>query len=408
MRRWIWQDPNWPRLTWQADALAPLLREVTRAQGALLGRAQGSEPELRTSFTLDALLQNIVNSSAIEGESLNVGSVRSSIARRLGLSEAGNAPPEARSEGLAQIMWDATHQLDTPLDSARLLQWHRWLFAGEESETGSALHRPIRIGDWRGPDPMQVVSGRLDRPTVHFEAPPREGLEAQIENFIAWFNASRSDATLDPLLRAAIAHFWFVTLHPFDDGNGRLTRALTDLALAQGERQSIRFYAMSVAILAERRSYYAQLETAQKMQAAENPLDLTPWLQWFLHTLLAAIHTASAQIDRILAKSRFWREPRAQGLSPEQIKVLNRLLDGDQAERGGFEHGINASQYQAVAKVSKATATRHLADLVARGCLVKLPGGGRSTRYQMQWLQHSPQDTAAMPAPNTSRKIHEQ
>ncbi len=393
MLRWIWQAPNWPRFTWQADALAPLLRQVTLAQGALLGRAQGSEPELRTSFTLDALLQNIINSSAIEGESLNVGSVRSSIARRLGAAEGYEAPPDARSEGLAQIMWEATSALDEPLTEARLLQWHAWLFAGELADNSGFLGRKIRVGGWRGPDAMQVVSGRIDRPTVHFEAPPREGLEERIAEFLAWFNASRADATLDPLLRAAIAHFWFVTLHPFDDGNGRLTRALTDLALAQGERQSIRFYAMSVAILAERKAYYAQLEAAQKMQASADPLDLTPWLSWFLHTLLAAMNTASAQIDRVLAKSRFWREPRAQGLSTEQTKVLNRLLDGDQTHtggRGGFEQGINAGQYQAVAKVSKATATRHLADLVARGCLVKLPGGGRSTRYQILWPSDSP------------------
>lgn len=381
MPRWIWQHSDWPHFTWQADALAPLLRQVTLAQGALLGRTQGSEPALRTEFTLDALLQNIVNSSAIEGETLNVGSVRSSIARRLGLAEGNENPPEARSEGLAQIMWDATTQLDAPLSEARLLQWHAWLFAGDNGFLG----RKIRIGGWRGPDAMQVVSGRIDRPTVHFEAPPREGLEARITGFVEWFNASRSDASLDPLLRAALAHFWFVTLHPFDDGNGRLTRALTDLALAQGEQQSIRFYAMSVAILAERKAYYAQLEAAQKMQATAAPLDLTPWLSWFLTTLLTAIQSASAQINRVLGKSRFWQQHRAQGLSAEQVKVLNRLLDGDQPDRGGFEHGISAAQYQAVAKVSKATATRHLADLLARGCLVKLPGGGRSTRYQIQW-----------------------
>lgn len=383
MPRWIWQHPAWPRFTWQADKLAPLLREVTLAQGALLGRAQGSEPELRSNFTLDALLQNIIDSSAIEGETLNVGSVRSSLARRLGLSDGDTAPPEARSEGFAQIMWDATVKLDTPLTEARLLQWHAWLFAGDDGFLG----RKIRIGEWRGPDTMQVVSGRVDRPVVHFEAPPREGLETRIAEFIAWFNASRSEAALDPLLRAAVAHFWFVTLHPFDDGNGRLTRALTDLALAQGERRSIRFYAMSAAILAERKAYYAQLETAQKMRAAEDPLDLTPWMAWFLRILLTAIENASTQIDRVLAKGRFWREPRAQGLSAEQVKVLNRLLDGDQPGSGGFEAGINASQYQAVAKVSKATATRHLADLVARGCLVKLPGGGRSTRYRIAWPQ---------------------
>jgi Fic family protein len=379
MPRWIWQHADWPHFTWQANTLAPLLRQITLAQGALLGRAQGAG--LDEGFTLDAMLQNIINSSAIEGETLNVGSVRSSIARRLGLAEGSNAPREARSEGLAEIMWDVTGNLEMPLDEARLLQWHAWLFAGNEDFLG---HK-IRIGDWRGPDTMQVVSGRLDRPTVHFEAPPRDGLEGRIGEFIAWFNASRSDTALDPLLRAAIAHFWFITLHPFDDGNGRLARALTDLALAQGEHRSIRFYAMSAAILAERKAYYYELETAQAIQAADSPLEITPWLVWFLRTLLTAVETAAARIDRVLAKSRFWREPRAQGLSAEQIKVLNRLLDGDQAERAGFAHGISASQYQAVAKVAKATATRHLADLVARGCLIKLPGGGRSTRYQIFW-----------------------
>ena len=381
MPRWIWQHLDWPHFFWQAEVLAPLLRQVTLAQGALLGRAQGSEPVLNSEFTLDALLQNIVNSSRIEGEALNVGSVRSSMARRLGLSDASNDAVDARSEGLAQMMLDATANFDAPLTEARLQQWHAWLFAGDDDLLG----QKIRIGEWRGPDVMQVVSGRLDRQTIHFEAPPREGLEARLAEFVAWFNASRSDAALDPLLRAALAHFWFVTLHPFDDGNGRITRALTDLTLAQGEHQSIRFYAMSVAILADRKDYYAQLEAAQKMTASSNPLDLTPWLIWFLNTLLNAIQAATAQIDQVLGKSRFWRQAHAQNLSPEQTKVLNRLLDGDQPDRSGFTQGISAAQYQAVANVSKATATRHLADLVARGCLLKLPGGGRSTRYQIQW-----------------------
>ena len=273
-------------------------------------------------------------------------------------------------------MWDATANLDTPLTKARLRQWHTWLFAGHDDFPG----RKLRIGAWRGRDPMQVVSGRGDRPTVHFEAPPRDGLDARIADFIAWFNATRGDATLDPLLRAGITHFWFVTLHPFDDGNGRITRALTDLALAQGEHQSIRFHAMSVAILADRKGYYAQLEAAQKMQASENAMDLTPWLRWFLLTLLRAIETAAAQIDRVLDKSRYWQKHRTLGLSPEQTKVLDRMLDGD------FTHGISATQYGTVAKVSKATATRHLADLIAKGCLERLPGGGRSTRYRIPKL----------------------
>lgn len=379
MHRWIWQHPDWPHFGWQAETLAPLLRQTAIAQGRLLGRTRTGDEALQAEFSLDALLQNIVNSGAIEGERLNVESVRSSLARRLGL-EAGSAQPEARSEGLARIMWDATTNLDAPLTEARLLQWHSWLFAGDDGFLG----QKIRIGDWRGNESMQVVSGRIDRPTVHFEAPPRDGLEARIAEFVAWFNASRSDARLDPLLRAAIAHFWFVTLHPFDDGNGRITRALTDLALAQGEQQSIRFYAMSVAILADRKGYYQHLENGQKLPSTA-AIDLTPWLNWFLNTLQRAIADAEAQIDHILGKGRFWQQHHQHGLSPEQIKVLNRLLDGDQAERGGFAQGISAAQYQAVAKVSKATATRHLADLLAKGCLLKLPSGGRNTRYQILW-----------------------
>ena len=381
MPHWIWQHPRWPHFGWQAATLAPLLRRITHAQGALLGRAHGSAPVVQAEFSLDALLQNIVNSSAIEGESLNVESVRSSLARRLGLQAGANVPPDARSEGLARILWDATTNLAAPLDKARLLHWHAWLFAGDNGFLG----RKFRIGAWRGPQPMQVVSGRIDRPTVHFEAPPSKGLESRIAEFLAWFNASRRDAALDPLLRAAIAHFWFVTLHPFDDGNGRIARTLADLALAQGEQQSIRFYAMSVAILADRKGYYQQLESAQKMASPDQPLDITPWLHWFLITLQQAIAGAQTQIDRVLGKSRFWLLHRQQSLGKEQIKVLNRLLDGDQAERGGFAQGISAAQYLAVTKVSKATATRHLADLVAKGCLTKLPGGGRSTRYQILW-----------------------
>ena len=302
MPQWIWQHPRWPRFDWQAEALAPLLRQITLTQGALLGRVRGADPALQGEFSLDALLRNIVNSGAIEGERLNVESVRSSLARRLGLQASVTVAPEDRSEGLARIMWDATTNLDARLTQARLLQWHQWLFAGDDGFLG----RKIRIGAWRGAEAMQVVSGRIDRPTVHFEAPPRKGLESRIAEFIAWFNASRSEPGLDPLLRSAIAHFWFVTLHPFDDGNGRIARALTDLALAQGQPGSIRFYAMSVSILADRKGYYRQLESAQKIASTEQSLDLTPWLRWFLVTLQDAVSSALAQIDSVLGKSRFW------------------------------------------------------------------------------------------------------
>lgn len=371
---WIWQQPDWPDFNWQAERLAPLLRECVQMQGRLLGMAGSVGDSMSAQSELDALLQNIVTSSAIEGEQLNVGSVRSSLARRLGLEWIDRDSVSQRSEGLAQLMLDATHGFDEPLTLARLLEWHTWLFPAEEAMFSA---RPILIGTLRGDEPMQVVSGRLDRPTVHFEAPPRQGLEQQIERFLSWFEASRDQVSLDPLLRAGIAHFWFVTLHPFDDGNGRLTRTITDLALAQGEAQAIRFYAMSASILEDRAGYYRILESSQKAT-----LDITEWLTWFLQTLLRSLQQAITRIDSVLGKTRFWQAHRESDLSAEQIKVLNRLLDG--GERG-FEQGLSAGQYQAVAKVSKATATRHLAELLDKGCLQRLPGGGRSTRYKINY-----------------------
>jgi len=370
--RWIWQQPGWPKFQWRAKALAPLLRSCQQAQGRLLGMAGAIAGDAQAARELDTLLQNIITSSAIEGEQLNVASVRSSLARRLGVTPGERAATTPRSEGLAELMLDATQHYDQPLDTRRLFHWHAWLFAQQDS----LLARPIRVGALRGNEPMQVVSGRIDRPTVHFEAPPRLGLEAQLDAFLEWFNGSRGDAALDPLLRAGLAHFWFVTLHPFDDGNGRLTRAITDLALAQAEHQAIRLYTMSASILADRAGYYRVLETSQK-----SGLDVTAWLQWFLLTLQHSLDEALQRIDRVLAKARFWQQHPQHELLAEQVKVLNRLLDG--GERG-FEQGISAAKYQAVAKVSKATATRHLADLVAKGYLERLPGSGRSTRYQVK------------------------
>lgn len=371
---WIWQQPDWPDFNWQAERLAPMLRECVQTQGRLLGMAGSVGDSMSAQSELDALLQNIVTSSAIEGEQLNVGSVRSSLARRLGLEWVDRDSVSQRSEGLAQLMLDATHGFDEPLTLARLLEWHTWLFPAEEAMFSA---RPILVGTLRGDEPMQVVSGRLDRPTVHFEAPPRQRLEQQIERFLSWFEASRDQVSLDPLLRAGIAHFWFVTLHPFDDGNGRLTRTITDLALAQGEAQAIRFYAMSASILEDRAGYHRILESSQKAT-----LDITEWLTWFLQTLLRSLQQAITRIDSVLGKTRFWQAHRESDLSAEQIKVLNRLLDG--GERG-FERSLNAGQYQAVAKVSKATATRHLAELLDKGCLQRLPGGGRSTRYKINY-----------------------
>ena len=371
---WIWLQPDWPNLNWQAERLAPLLRECVQAHGRLMGMASSVGSSLNAQSELDALLQNIVTSSAIEGETLNVGSVRSSLARRLGLEQLDGDHVSQISEGLAQLMLDATQHAAQPLTLERLLRWHEWLFPAPESDLAA---RPIHVGALRGDEPMQVVSGRLHNPTVHFEAPPRLGLQQQLDTFLAWFEASQHQDGLDPLLRAGIAHFWFVTLHPFDDGNGRLTRTLTDLALAQGEAQAVRFHAMSASILEDRAGYYRVLESSQK-----STTDITEWLEWFLKTLLRSLQQAMIRIESVLGKARFWQAHRWSALKAEQTNVLNRLLDG--GERG-FEQGISAAQYQAVAKVSKATATRHLAELMEKGCLRRLPGGGRSTRYQISY-----------------------
>lgn len=370
---WIWQHPDWPDFSWQVADVQPRLQRCWRSLGILLGRSGALVPagdqKTEERAALDTLLQNIVTSSAIEGERLNVASVRSSLARRLGVDVA-NGQPSPRAEGLAELMLDATLNPDTVLDAERLFQWHRWLFPDAEASLTT-----LRPGQWRGVEPMQVVSGRIDRPRVHFEAPPRAGLENEIDQFLAWFESSRHDAALDPLVRAGLAHFWFVTLHPFEDGNGRIARAIADLALAQADQQSIRLYAMSVAILERRADYYRCLEESQR-----GTTDLTAWLVWFLDTLEATLLSVLDQVERTLGKARFWQRFGMAELLPEQVKVLNRLLDG--GERG-FEHGISSSQYQKVAKVSKATATRHLAGLVEKGCLERLPGGGRSTRYQI-------------------------
>jgi len=374
---------------WKADELAVDLRECQQAYGQVLGMAGAVGGDTQCEQALNALLSSIVTSSEIEGEHLDVGSVRSSLARHLGMVDAAPRRATARSEGLAALTLDATGHAQQPMDLARLMRWHHWLFSDEED---ALLTTRIQIGQLRGDAPMQVVSGRIDRPRVHFEAPPRQGLESQLDAFLDWFNSSRQDATLDPLLRAGIAHLWFVTLHPFDDGNGRLTRALTDLALAQSQPQAIRFHALSAAILADRNGYYLSLETTQK-----GGLDITAWLHWFLETLHTSLTQAVQRIDKVLTKTRYWQAHREHPLSGEQTKVLNRLLDG--GERG-FAQGISASHYQAVTKVSKATATRHLADLLEKG-LRRLPGGGRSTRYELNW----PASDASLPALTASMEV---
>lgn len=366
MPQWIWQQVDWPHFYWDQDSIANQLASAHRAVGFINGRYQDS-PHLG-QHVLDALLMNLLSSSAIENERLNAQSVRSSLARRLGISEEQPYPQSERSEGLANMMMDMLEQPQQDLSLERLLQWHSWLFPSL-----GIFNADLKVGSLRGDEPMQVVSGRLDQPNIHFEAPPRQGLEQRLNDFIVWFNHSRSSKELDFIIRAAIVHLWFVTLHPFEDGNGRLTRTLTDLALTQMDEQSIRLYAMSSSILARRPEYYRILEQTQK-----GSLDITPWLSWFLECLLESLQQVHTKIHLSQHRALFWQKYAHLQLRPEQVKVLNRLLEGGE---GHFPEGISASQYQKVAKVSKATATRHLAELLEKGCLIKSTAGGRNTRY---------------------------
>lgn len=386
LQRWIWQQVDWPQFTWDDKVLAESLREVTQLQGKLLGKIDAVVGENCSVSELDAQLQNIVQSSAIEGENLNVESVRSSLAKRLGVNNAGLSDGTAQTEGLADLLLDATKNHQQPLTLDRLYQWHCYLFTAPAE--GEFRLEQIRVGALRDENVMQVVSGPLQKRTVHFEAPPKTaadensvGLEEQLNTFLHWLQASRADKTLDPILRAAQAHLWFVTLHPFDDGNGRLARTIGDYALAQAEDQSIRFYAMAASIMEKRKDYYRMLEITQK-----GDLCITEWMLWFLDTLKHSLEAALNRIDFVLQKSRFWQRHSQDDLNAQQIKVLNRLLDaGHPHNGGGFQGNLNAKKYMGIAGVAKATATRHLAHLLEKNCLIKCAGGGRSTRYDINW-----------------------
>jgi len=364
---YIWQQDKWPRFRWDTAALKPRLDAVRLSQGRLLGRTESVAGGADLEMEMDTLIQNAIRTSEIEGEHLDASAARSSVARQLGLDCAGMpSKPTDQSEALVALLLEATHETAQKLTRERLCQWQALLFP-----EGPGPLSKVRVGQLRGEQVMQVVSGRIDRPRVHFEAPPRSRLETELDDFLDWFN--HPPAGLDPLLRAGVAHLWLITLHPFDDGNGRVTRAVTDRALAQAERQSIRFYSLSAAIMTRRQAYYDHLERAQ-----QGNLDITEWLGWFLEVLQEALQQSLKRVTRVLEKSRFWQRHATTVLNQRQIKVLNRLLD---TAGEAFEQGINAAKYRSLARVSKATSTRDLADLLEKGCLRRLPGGGRSTRY---------------------------
>jgi len=362
---YIWERAEWPALTWDNVSLSPLLARVSREQGRLLGSMEALGFNLRREAHLRTLTDDVVKSSEIEGETLDADQVRSSIARRLGMNVGGLVPADRDVEGIVEMMLDATGNYAQPLTVERLFAWHASLFP-----TGRSGMRGIRVGTWRDDSggPMQVVSGPVGKQKVHFEAPPAARVPHEMEEFLRWFE---TPGDTDPLLIAGLAHLWFVTIHPFDDGNGRIARAIADMALARSENNPQRFYSMSAQIRHERDDYYARLEHTQKGE-----LDITPWQDWFLNCLLRAIEGAQATLGTVLEKARFWRRFAKEPLNARQIKVLTRLLDG-------LEGKLTTSKWAKIAKCSQDTAYRDILDLVERGALRKDPGGGRSTSYSL-------------------------
>jgi Fic family protein len=365
---WIWQQLDWPRFRWDEARLAPLLARARLAQGKVLGAGRLLDANLTLEAVAAILVEDGLTTSAIEGQRLDLEAVRSSVARRLGLPTAGLPAPPRAVDGLIDVLLDATRRHAAPLTTERLFGWQAALFPIGYS----GLHA-IRVGALRGDALMQVVSGGIGREKVHFIAPPREGLEGELERFLAWF--SDPPPGLEGLIRAGLAHLWFVTLHPFEDGNGRLARAITDMALSHDEHQPMRLFSLSAQILRERESYYVVLEQTQR-----GGLEVTDWLVWFLSQVEAAATAAEQTVANTLAKARFWLRHQMTALNERQRKVLNRLLE---AGPGGFDGGMNTRKYMGMTRTSRATAYRELANLVEKGCLRPTGKGGRSSGYEI-------------------------
>jgi len=362
---YIHELEDWPRFTWSRERLGDLLVEVRHRQGRLIGRMESLGFSLRQEAALQTLTADVLKSSEIEGEKLDAEQVRSSITRRLGIDIGALKPADRHVEEIVEMMLDATRRYDQPLTPERLSGWHASLVP-----TGLSGMTKVTAGAWRDDStgPMQVVSGPIGNEHVHFQAPPMSRLDGEMRLFLDWFDA---DAATDPVLKAAQAHLWFVTVHPFDDGNGRIARAIADMALARSESSPQRFYSMSAQIRQERADYYGILERTQK-----GSMDVTPWMEWFLACLGRAIDGAQTTLGTVLGKARFWERVHGIPLNERQRLVLNRLLDG-------FEGKLTTSKYAKLAKCSQDTALRDILLLVARGVLARNPAGGRSTSYML-------------------------
>lgn len=363
---YIHQQKDWPNFRWNESRLLPLLTKLRHQQGRLLGQMEGLGFHLRGEANLESLTKEVIGSSAIEGEKLDAEEVRSSIARRLGIAHAGTTPASRNVEGVVEMMIDATRKYEEALTAERLCSWHAALFP-----SGRSGMQRITVGSWRTEEsgPMQVVSGPMGRERVHFEAPEASRLDGEISRFLEWFEGTGS---LDPVIKAGIAHFWFVTIHPFEDGNGRIARAIADMALARADGVAERFYSMSSQIEQERKQYYDSLESSQR-----GGLDITLWLEWFLGCLYRALENAQENLWAILHKARIWERINQDGpVNERQHVVINRLLDG-------FEGKLSSSKYAKLAKCSPDTALRDIKELQARDILIQEAGGGRSTGYRL-------------------------
>ncbi|HEX4839332.1 MAG TPA: Fic family protein [Rhabdochlamydiaceae bacterium] len=360
---YIHELKDWPRFVWNQERLSELLIQLRHLEGRLIGGMESIGFHFRDETVLQVLTQDVVKSSEIEGEILDKTLVRSSVARHLGMDIAGLKNTDRNIEGVVEMTLDATQKFDEPLTKERLLKWHALLFPSG--------NKRITVGEWRK-EVVQVVSGRIDKETVHFEAPPAERVDHEMKLFLEWFN---QETAMDLVLKAAIAHLWFVTIHPFEDGNGRIGRALCDLMLARSEKSSHRFYSLSAQIQKERSSYYAILEQTQK-----GNLDIGSWIEWFFNCMRRAIEEALVVLGWIRSKSQFWEMVAEISFNERQRKIINRVWDG-------FEGKLTSSKWAKIAKCSQDTAYRDILDLIDKGILAKNPDSGRNTSYHLKQQQ---------------------
>lgn len=363
---YIWQYPEWPDFTWDNSRLITLLSEVRNHEGVIKGMVSGLGFDLQSRTALDTMTEDVLRSNEIEGVMLNSDKVRSSIARHLGLDTASLPQPDHYTEGVVQVMMDAVKNCDRPLTHERIFNWHAAMFP-----TGRSGIYPITVGTYRtGSEPMQIVSGAMGKEKVHYEAPPSDAVPAMMDRFISWVNSEDSDT--DPVLKAAAAHLWFVAIHPFDDGNGRLTRTITDMLLSKADGLPLRFYSMSAEILREKKSYYAILE-----KITTGSTDITDWIEWFLQTMSHALERTEDTVNRVVRKSYFWQLHKDAAMNERQVRIVNMLWDG-------FTGKLTTSKWARITKVSQATALRDITDLINKGILIPAADGGRSTNYLLK------------------------